>query len=353
MKKANMTWSAKMYVKKINNGEVTFDNTIQRGYVWDVRRKSLLIHSMIEGYPIPPFMSVRDEETHNLDMLDGKQRSEAIRSFMADEYALVDVPEVTYTENGQEFIDDINGKKYSELPEDIRDEIADYSLTIYYFQDITDEEINEMFFRLNNGKPLSAIELTRVKAKSYSTIKELAKHDIFKSTLTEKALSKFTNEEIVIKSWIMLNMPSPSFESKAVRDIMSVTDITEAQKTDIKLAFDRLVEIHDTIIASDPDDKMIKKTAKKLYTKTHFLSCLPLIVRSINDMVDVYDLSDWLQKFFQTDDTSISEEYNKGCINGSGKTDSIRKRVKALEESYNTYFNKSSLDDEESEEAFI
>jgi len=34
-----------------------------------------------------------------------------------------------------------------------------------------------MFFRLNNGKPLTAIELTRVKAKSLDKIKELGKKE--------------------------------------------------------------------------------------------------------------------------------------------------------------------------------
>ena len=68
----------------------------------------------------------------------------------------------------------------------------------------SDDEINEMFWRLNNGKPLSAIELTRVKAKSIDQIRALSKHDIFTSALSQKALNRYTNEDIVIKSWAAL-----------------------------------------------------------------------------------------------------------------------------------------------------
>ena len=44
-----------------------------------------------------------------------------------------------------------NGMYYNDLPEELRDTLDSYSLTIYYFENITDDQIAEMFFRLNNG----------------------------------------------------------------------------------------------------------------------------------------------------------------------------------------------------------
>jgi hypothetical protein len=171
IKKANIQWSAKQLTKGIEKGTINFDNSVQRGYCWDNNRKSLLIHSMIEGYPIPAFYAAKNEIGY--DMLDGKQRSNAISEYINNRYAITALPEVT-TEAGETI--DINGLTFEQLPEELQDRIKDYSLTVYYFDGITDDEVNEMFFRLNNGKPLTAIELTRVKAKSIEKIKGIGKH---------------------------------------------------------------------------------------------------------------------------------------------------------------------------------
>ena len=90
---------------------------------------------------------------------------------------LDDLPEFEYeTEDGSIETIDVSGMKFSSLPETLQDIVSDYSLTVYYFDGITEDEITELFWRLNNGKPLSAIELTRVKTKSKSAIAALSKH---------------------------------------------------------------------------------------------------------------------------------------------------------------------------------
>ena len=43
IKKANISWTAKQIVKMVDKGTINFDNAVQRGYVWDNTRKSMLI----------------------------------------------------------------------------------------------------------------------------------------------------------------------------------------------------------------------------------------------------------------------------------------------------------------------
>ena len=163
LKKANIQWSGKTLRNQIEKEQVSFDCAVQRNPVWDAARKSLLIHSMIEGYPIPPFYFARRNDG-KYDALDGQQRSLAIKGYLDGEFPLSeDTPPVT-DENGYPVA--VTGMVFSELPEWAQDNIKDCSLTIYYFEDITEEEIAELFFRINNGKPLTSVELTRVKAKS-------------------------------------------------------------------------------------------------------------------------------------------------------------------------------------------
>ena len=86
LKKANINWTAKQLCKMMDKGTINFDNSVQRGYVWDLKRKSLLIDSMINSYPIPPFYAAKNENGY--DMLDGKQRASAIHEFISGKFAL-------------------------------------------------------------------------------------------------------------------------------------------------------------------------------------------------------------------------------------------------------------------------
>ena len=323
MKKANITWSAKQLTKMVAGDKITFENVVQRGYVWDTKRKSLLIHSMLSGYPIPPFYATKRDGIY--DMLDGKQRMSAITGFINGDYKLEDVPEIDVDGD----VIDLNGVGFEDMSEDLQDEIKDYSLTIYYFEDITDDEISEMFYRLNNGKPLSAIELTRVKAKSISTIIDIGKHELFNSALTEKAIQKYTNEDIVMKTYAMLFVDDPSLENKDIRKIMLETEITDEQKDKIIDVFDKVMEVCGLI-----EDAKIKK---KILVRTHLISIVPFINRAMDEERDDNDVATWITEFFGGDDKYF-DEYNERTRSGSNKRDAVRARNDALEKSYTTFF---------------
>ena len=137
LNKANISWSGKQIAKMAGNGTFTFDNIIQRSYVWEQSRKSNLIHSMIEGYPIPPFYA-KKVDGRIYDFLDGKQRIDAIRGFIDGEYYLIGTPsDVTYNDaDGNEKTLTLDGLYFNDLPEELQDEIKDYHLVIYYYEDI-------------------------------------------------------------------------------------------------------------------------------------------------------------------------------------------------------------------------
>lgn len=321
LKRMNINWNARQLVKMCMNGSITFDNAIQRGYVWDIKRKSLLIESMILGYPIPAFYARRDE-SKVFDMLDGKQRSSAICGYLNNEYALEGVSE------------EYEGKYFSDLPEEVQDDIISYSLTVYYFEDITDEEVNEMFYRLNNGKALTAIELTRVKAKSFDLIKELSKHEIFTEALKESQINKYTNEDIVIKALIMLNCEKPSLKNDFIRPYIIETEITKEMAVIVNTALGRLKYVHDYLMECD-----CIKPAKKLYIRTHLISFVPLAAKTYYDGVDAQILADFIADFFTPDKrgVSISSVYNAHCASGSNSQYAVEMRDKEIREHYKKY----------------
>ena len=344
--RAKITWTAKSMAQRIAKGTLILDNAVQRGFVWDNDRQSLLIHSMLTGYPIPVFFASKDGDKY--DLLDGKQRATTISLFLNDEFKLQNIPEIEHeiaVENSEETtveVLDLNGKKFSELPEDIQDTIKDYTFDIAYFDGITDDQISEMFCRLNNGKPLSAIELTRVKAKSLDTIRAIAKHPIFTTALTETALKRYTDEDIIIKSWLMINedIENPSFETKYVRSMIETADITDEQRNNIETAYTRILDTYNHIKNTTFDAKIGKKIAKRIVTRTHLLSLIPFALMSIEDGYSVEQFAKFVSEFYNgSRSASIDDTYNANASQGSAKPDNIKRRNMALMSAYTAFFN--------------
>ena len=326
-----------MYEKE----KISFDNAIQRTFVWKNKAKdnkmSLLIDSMLRGLPVPPMYANKNTETGVIDFLDGKQRSLTIIKFLNDEFELIGLQPFE-DEEGNEI--DINGLKFSELPEDMRDAFRTYSLTVYYYEDMTEEEVSEMFSRLNNGAQLKAIEKTRSESKSFEIIKDIASHPVFETMLSSAAIASYGNEDIAIKSWIMLNSEKPCLDTKEVRPIMKDTIITEDQAKEIKTIYDRISEVHNVILNDDTiEEKLKKKIAKRIYTKTHFVSIIPLMKKAIEEWRLNKEIANFLIKFFGgSKNASINENYNLATGSGSGHTESVKKRTDALFTEYENYF---------------
>jgi len=334
LKKGNIAWSVKQIAKSIEKGTIVFDNAVQRSLVWDNNRKSLLIHSVLEDYPVPPFYSAKIDGIYS--MLDGKQRLNALVDFVNGKFELSNLPEIAFDDEEEPEIN-INGLDFAGLPEDFQIKILGFYPTLYYYEDITDDEINEMFFRLNNGKPLTAIELTRVKAKSMEKIKELSKHELFTSTLTEKAINKYTNEDITIKSWAILYTEEPNLETKSIRPLIEQAEITDEQADNLKAVYSKLLEVYSTLTATE--DKQDNKIAKRIITRTHLVSLIPIISKQINNSTwDTNQFTEWVRHFFNgTKSATIDNNYNESARSGSGKTEAIKTRLEAITADFNRF----------------
>lgn len=81
----------------------------QRRHRWDSVKQSKLIESFIINVPIPPIF-LYEKEYSVYEVMDGLQRITAIKEFYEDKYALA----------GLEIWPELNGKKYSTLPEQVR-----------------------------------------------------------------------------------------------------------------------------------------------------------------------------------------------------------------------------------------
>lgn len=314
-------------------GNLSFDNAVQRSFVWKNTEKdnkmSMLIDSIVRGMPVPPMYCnclFTDPKSKVYDFLDGKQRTTTIIRFLNDEFALVGLKDFEM-EDGTVY--DLNGKKFSELPEEIRDIVKTFSFTVFYYENMDQEDAEEMFRRLNNGKSLTAIELTWANAVSKDKIRKLAEHPLFTEVTSDTAVANATDKDIIIKSYITLNCDNKSFETKNVRPIIRDEVITDAQVEELERCFGIAKDLHDMLIK---DEK--KASARKLYTKTHLISMMPVFKMVYDKNYTMSELEDFFTSFFETGtrELSVSETYNN---NKRESTDTaVKTRCDVLTEAF-------------------
>ena len=316
MQRFNINWTAKALVNQMEKGKVNYDNAVQRSLVWDIEKKSLLIHSMIYGYAIPAMYFTRDENGV-YDSLDGKQRSNAISEYLRDEFALsIDTPAVV-DDNG--CVDDVSGLYFSQLPEWVRDRIKDYNLTIYYYEGMTEAEVREFFRRLNNGKPLSAIELTRANVPSLTIFQQLAKHKAIQFVVSEAGRKRFTDEMIAMQLYQLITEKSPDFSTKPFREWASKVEVDSEVLDTINAGLDAYSVFARSLI--DVNNKVLR-TVKG---RTHFISCAYYCCLAVQYDVNQDEINRTLTEFF-SGHPSISPEYNHTVSAGSAKPTSVQTR---------------------------
>lgn len=119
----------------------------QRRITWDTKKRSKLIESFIMNIPVPPVF-LYEENFSTYVVMDGLQRISAIIDFYNDVYSLV----------GLEEWPELNGKKYSQLPQKIKEGIDRRQLSaITLLKESTGDIITAdkmkkiVFERLNTG----------------------------------------------------------------------------------------------------------------------------------------------------------------------------------------------------------
>ena len=148
----------------------------QRPPVWTKAQKQLLVDTILRNYDIPKFYWRRTgKKPDTYDVIDGQQRLRALWEFISGEFGL--------PRNADSIDDcDIANLKYTDLPDELRVRLDVYPLDVVLVEDSDEDEVREMFLRLQNGTSLRAQE----KRNAYpgamrDFIRTLASHPLFES----------------------------------------------------------------------------------------------------------------------------------------------------------------------------
>lgn len=170
----------------INNEELTLSPGFQRDKVWkQKKKKSLLIESLMLKIPIPAFYFYETKNSHFV-VIDGQQRLTTINEFMSDEFSL----------RGLEYLTELNGKFFTELPIKYRKNIERTQLTINTLDERSPTRVVfDIFRRINTGgMPLRPQEMRNSITKKH--VRELLVRMSTSKAFNLATRSKITNERM-------------------------------------------------------------------------------------------------------------------------------------------------------------
>lgn len=103
--RTSVDYSTDQLLLMIRENQINMSPLYQRRNRWDQRQKSRLIESLLLNIPIPPLF-LYEYEYGSYEVMDGRQRLEALHDFLTDSLRL----------KGLEYWTEIEGLIYSELP---------------------------------------------------------------------------------------------------------------------------------------------------------------------------------------------------------------------------------------------
>lgn len=239
-----------------NPESVNSNLVIQRNLKWTQEQKSSLIESILLGYPVPAIYTMRSED-RQLWILDGKQRIDGtLIRYMHDEWELKGLDLVYGV--------DVNGCKYSQLPVEFQELIADQNLTFYQFEKLTIEQRDSFFKRLNSGTPLSKIEIIRsiLGTENLDYINRILDTPFMKKTGITPAMKEgFKDQELVLQLFGLLTDRVRSISGNELMKLafdLRANGLTETERQIINCTFEYLSKGF-----IDIEEKDAKKALKK------------------------------------------------------------------------------------------
>ena len=123
--------------EKIRDGIIISDIELQREIIYNTEKQQLVIDSILNDVPLPAFYLWKNDD-EKLEVLDGKQRIEAIKKFIQNDLQY-------------------NDKIWKQTDSDVQQKFNETELSVI-IQSGTEELKRKIFNRINTlGVPLSAI----------------------------------------------------------------------------------------------------------------------------------------------------------------------------------------------------
>ncbi len=339
MIRTTLNWTVKnLKAMKDEKETLSFNHPIQRQSAqWTNEQQSLLIHSMLDNFPVPSVyihktesveVDAKGRHSYGYSVLDGKQRMTTVFSYIDGEYALADdTPNVTIEDVEYE----IAGKYFDDLDEDVQQEILRFKFNIQAFEDVTDDVIEEIFFRLNNSTPLTKPQKAKplMGVGNSIFINEILENRFFKEkcNFTKRQLTQSADLCTLLQGMMLLDNRYRDYDFPNISDdeAMSYSKWINGNFPDeCRCKVKKIVAFLDNIFYQK------EKNLRKINIPILFLMADKALSLSISGT----NFRRWFYDFFE----NHKEEYGQYCSSGSIKKEKTLGRIEVMERYFDEYF---------------
>lgn len=213
-------------LRKIEKQEIDLNPEFQRAFVWDVVKQSRLIESVLIRIPLPAFYLDATNKV-NWSVVDGLQRLTTLYRYCREE---------SFGLAGVQFLTELKGKKFSELPPEYQVLIEDDTQLLFYnlMPGTPVEAKFTIFSRVNTGgMQLTAQEIRHAlnQGKITRLLARIASGNTFRSITGGVVESlRMSDRELVLRALAFMHLGVESYREFSELDAFLLHAMTELNK---------------------------------------------------------------------------------------------------------------------------
>lgn len=339
----------------MNKKKLTFDYPIQReSGQWDKAQKALFIDTIFNGYIVPDLYIIKEgtEDFSPMSVLDGKQRLTTIYEFYKNEFKLpkdadtITIKDVSFDEFKnpieEEKVYKVAGKSYSALDDDLKKVFCKFKLSVKLLAGYNDEQVEEQFYRLNNGCIFTKSQKANVKlgTELAGKIKEIEDNDFFTNRAAFSNSQRKRGEVTSCILQTLMLLTGFDYKNFGANEVLRFAEYFN-ENPDYK-QIEYCKELYEKLFEVLPEyNEELDKKFKKIH--------IPVLVMNLDAIggLDVdYELTDeeytnFLTKWF--DVWSETSGYMDFCGSGSTGKTKVEGRVSVMERELRDYVLKLSM----------
>lgn len=330
-------------VGMMKDGRIYLTPEYQRNYVWDSKKASLLVESILLNIPIPVIYAAREQDENlSWNIVDGLQRLNALKRFYNNEFPLI----------GLEILSELNGQKYKNLNTRTKSYLDDANLRIVLlFEDSHPDIKYDIFMRLNTGSvKLKPQELRNClyRGTFNEALKELVKDENILNIMNLKKPHKRMDDIELILRYIAI---SENYDK--TKEILNNYNgvmksfLNDYMHNNQNMHIDKIEQIKEKVI------KTVKK-AYSIFGKQAFrridgdsasstrinLSLMDVIMISFEDCSEEVLISKKNQIInLYKDITNTNEDFISAITTGTSSKNNIELRIKIWNDSFRRIVN--------------
>lgn len=294
---------------KFKKGKLILQPDFQRQVVWDKKKASRLIESVLIDVPLPT-VYLAEEQDGKVSVIDGQQRLTAFFSYID---GIWPTDKTDFKLTGLQVYKDLNKKLYKELNDEIQDKIKDATIRTITFKKDSDPNLKfEIFERLNTGSvPLNDQELRNCvyRGPYMSLLRELSLDTDFTYLLgLSKPDSRMKDAELVLRFCSFYHSTflkyKPPMRKYLNDDMERFKNLSDKDKVELKTAFKSAVQNVRSLLDKNAFKRFYKGDIKNPdghWEPTKFNASLYDILMNTLSMVDrnlVYQNLDSIREAF-------------------------------------------------------